>query len=314
MNALNKMLAFALCACTLGGCASTVEVSEEAGQNITVIAHRGASGHAPENTLAAFRLATESGADYFELDCRLTKDNAVVILHDADLERIAGHKVDAAALTLAEVQAFDAGSWYSNDFASERVPTLLQSLDVAAPDCGVYVEIKGEAGDGAASATLVAAAHGQSTMSNELRQSLLALAGKQPTRSPQLTRACIADIRKRGMEKRVVIQSFSPLICFIARCEAPDIRTELLLSDNKDDPAHFDRLVDFALLIGVEGINVSKGSLTPERLARIQGAGKTVAVYTLNEADEMATFINMGVDAIITDYPKECHEQFRASR
>jgi glycerophosphoryl diester phosphodiesterase len=314
MNALNTKLVLALCIGALAGCASTAKAPSTSDRDFTVIAHRGASGHAPENTLAAFRLATESGADFFELDCRLTKDNAVVILHDADLERIAGHKVDAAALTLAEVQAFDAGSWYSKDFASERVPTLLQSLDAATPDCGVYLEIKGEAGDGAASAALVAAAHGQSTMNDVLRQSLLALAGKQPTRSPQLTRACIDNIRLRGMEKRVVIQSFSPLICFIARCEAPDIRTELLLSDNKDDPAHFDRLVEFALLIGVEGINVSKGSLTPERLARIQGAGKTVAVYTLNEADEMATFINMGVDAIITDYPKECHERFRASR
>jgi glycerophosphoryl diester phosphodiesterase len=313
MKRLKTALLLTLSICAVGGCASTVEVSKEAGQNITVIAHRGASGHAPENTLAAFRLATESGADYFELDCRLTKDDAVVILHDPDLDRIAGSKVEVANLTLAEVQAFNAGSWLSKAFATERVPTLLESLDVATPDCGVYVEIKGEAGDGPASATLVAATQGQATMSDELRQSLLSLAGQQPTRSPQLTRECIDDIRKRGMEKRVVIQSFSPLICFIARCEAPDIRTELLLSDNKDDPAHFDRLVEFALLIGVEGINVSKGSLTPERLARIKGAGKTVAVYTLNEANEMASFINMGVDAIITDYPKECHDQFRAS-
>jgi len=312
MKISNTALLLVLCA--LGGCASTNQAPAPSNRDFTIIAHRGASGHAPENTLAAFRLATESGADYFELDCRLTKDNAVVILHDADLERIAGRKVDAAALTLAEVQAFDAGSWYSRNFASERVPTLLQSLDVATPDCGVYVEIKAEAGDGAASAALVSAAVGRDAMSAELRESLLALAAQQPTRSPQLTRACIADIRARGMEKRVVIQSFSPLICFIARCEAPDIRTELLLSDSKEDPAHFDRLVDFALLIGVEGINVSKGSLTPERLARIQGAGKTVAVYTLNEADEMASFINMGVDAVITDFPKECHERFRASR
>lgn len=279
-----------------------------------VIAHRGASGDAPENTLAAFRKAVEARADWFELDCRLSKDNAVVICHDADLERTAGRKVAVADLTLAEIQALDAGAWFSAAFAGERIPTLAQSLDVATPACGVYVEIKSEAGDGAVSAKLVAHAKGKKRFSKSVRKELLAIADSGATRSPALTRACIEEIRAKKMEKRVVIQSFSPLVCFIAHCEAPEIRTELLLSDDKDDPAHFLRLADFALFIGLPGINCSKDSLTPGRLAMFKSEHKSVAVWTVNEKEDMLRFAAMGVDAIITNYPQTCGEMLRGGK
>jgi glycerophosphoryl diester phosphodiesterase len=289
----------------LSGCASISEkATSDTGREITVIAHRGASGHAPENTLAAFRTAVESGADYFELDCRLTRDDQVVILHDGDLERTGGEKVAMSELTFEEARHYDVGAWFSKDFAGERIPTLAESLDAATKDCGVYVEIKSEAGDGAFSAALVAKAMAHDTLTPELRAKWLSEA--ESHRSVALTRKCIADIRAKKMEKRVVIQSFSPLICFVARAEAPEIRTELLLSDNKDNPGHFDIIASFGILIGVEGINVSKDSLTPERLQRFHDAGKTVAVYTLNAPEEWEHVRALGVDAIITDRPAEC--------
>lgn len=315
MKPLKCLLVIALGAALLTACASSRGGSPpDEVRDFVLIAHRGASGHAPENTLAAFRLAAESRADYFEIDCRLSKDGQVVLVHDADLERTAGHAAEVGSLSLEELKLLDVGSWFGSDFTGERIPTLVESLDAATADCGVYVEIKSEAGDGAASAALVGLASGEQAMTPALRDSLLALVDRFDTQSPELTRACIADIRARGMEKRVVIQSFSPLICFIARSEAPEIRTELLLSDNKDNPNHFDAVADFGLLIGVEGINVSKDSLTPERLARFHAAGKTVAVYTLNDLDQMAKFLDMGVDGVITDFPQEAHTRFRTPR
>lgn len=299
------LIPLVLAALTLHGCA-TQSPSPLPATVPTIIAHRGASGHAPENTLAAFRLAADSGADFFEVDCHLTKDGKVVVCHDGDLEKTAGAKVNLADITLAEAQQHDVGSWFSADFAPERIPTLSQALDVATDSCGVYVEIKSQAGDGEASAALVRASAGEVTLTPALRDKLMTLASTFDTRSVELTRACIADIRAKGMERRVVIQSFSPLQCFIARVDAPDIRTELLLSDDKENPAHYDLVAAFGLLIGVEGVNVSKGSLTPERLARLHEAGKTVAVYTVNEVPDMRHFAVLGVNAIITDHPREC--------
>ena len=285
------------------------------GEPIKVIAHRGASGHAPENTLAAFREAVKAGADYFELDCRLSKDDKVIIVHDAELERTGGgEKVAVASLTLAELQTKDAGTWFGAAFKGERMPTLLESLAVATKECGVYVEIKSEKGDGTASKGLMMRASGEKKLTHALRKELLAMADASETRSPLLTRQCIADIRAKKMEKQVVIQSFSPLICFVALCEAPEIRTELLINDDKDDPQHFDRMVDFGMLIGVAGFNPAKDSLSKERLDRFHAANKSVAVYTVDEPADFAKFAALGVTAMITDLPAECRTALGAGK
>lgn len=284
------------------------------GQRVIIIGHRGDSAHAPENTLASFRKAAEGGADFFELDCQLTKDNQVVISHDGDLERTAGVKKAIADLTLAEIQAFEVGGWFAPEFKGEKMPTFVQALETATDHCGVYVEIKAQRGDGAASRTLVQHAQGQEKLTDDLRAELVKLASDAKTASVALTRACIAEIRAHKMEKRVVIQSFSPLICFVALQEAPEIRTELLISDDKDDPAHFQRFADFGMLIGVQGFNASKDSLTPERLAAFHAAKKTVAVWTVNEKEEWRRFAAMGVDAVITNFPRECREDLAAAR
>lgn len=273
---------------------------------VQVIAHRGASGHAPENTLAAFRKAVDMQSDYFELDCRLSKDNAVIVLHDADLERVAGLKQDAADLTLAELKALDVGTWFSAAFKDERIPTLRESLAVATDQCGVYVEIKAEQGDGVTSAELVQLCANEPALSRKLRSRLQIVANGSASRSVPLTRAAIAEIRAMKLEKRVVIQSFSPLICYLAHLEAPEIRTELLLSDNKDDPAHYERLHAFALLLGLPGVNVNKDALTPKRLQALRGEQRSVAVWTVNEVPELEHFASSGVTAIITNFPDRC--------
>lgn len=274
--------------------------------NVTIIGHRGASGHAPENTLASFKKAVEAKADYFELDCHLTRDNEVVISHDGDLERTASEKVSIANMTLAEIETKEVGGWFAPEFKGEKLPTLAQALAASSPECGVYVEIKSEKGDSAASRALMARASGQKKLTRKLKHDLMELANAAETRSTALTRATIAEIRAANMEKRVVIQSFSPLICFVARCEAPDLRTELLISEDKDDPSLFPRLVDFGMLLNVAGFNANKDSLTPERLKTFHDAKKTVAVWTLNEPQDFRRFADMGVDAIITNYPAEC--------
>lgn len=111
-----------------------------------VIAHRGASGSAPENTLAAFRRAEALGAHMIELDAQLTRDGEVVVIHDWTLERTTGGRGPVRERTLGELRTLDAGRWFAGAFAGERVPTLAEVLSaVALP---VNVELKPVGADG----------------------------------------------------------------------------------------------------------------------------------------------------------------------
>ena len=95
-----------------------------------VIAHRGSKGTHPENTLAAFAEAIVVGADGIELDVHLTKDRQLVVIHDETVARTSNGHGEVEKLTLAALQAFDAGSWFAPEFAGERIPSLQEVLDL----------------------------------------------------------------------------------------------------------------------------------------------------------------------------------------
>lgn len=109
---------------------------------VRVIAHRGASGYAPENTMASFKKALELKAEMIELDVHLTKDGVAVIMHDGKTDRTTGVKGEIKEMTYEEIQKLDAGSWYSKDFAGEKVPTLQEVLEWASGKIQVNIEIK----------------------------------------------------------------------------------------------------------------------------------------------------------------------------
>jgi glycerophosphoryl diester phosphodiesterase len=110
-----------------------------------VIAHRGASGHAPENTMVAFRRAVELGARFIETDLQMTRDARFVAMHDFTVERTTNGRGHVRDLTLAEIAELDAGKWFDRAFMGEHVPTLEQVLDFARDaDILLYLEIKYE--------------------------------------------------------------------------------------------------------------------------------------------------------------------------
>ncbi|MCX7984875.1 MAG: glycerophosphodiester phosphodiesterase family protein [Bacteroidetes bacterium] len=116
-----------------------------AGEPPYVIAHRGISAKAPENTLAAFRKAAQvPGIDMIELDVRLSKDNEVIVLHDRTLQRTTTGNGPARWYTVEELKQFDAGSWFHPSFASERIPTLREVLHVVGKQVWVNIEIKSD--------------------------------------------------------------------------------------------------------------------------------------------------------------------------
>jgi glycerophosphoryl diester phosphodiesterase len=111
-----------------------------------VIAHRGASGHAPENTLAAFERAVALGARFIETDLHLSRDARFVAIHDATLERTTNGTGNVRDSTLAEIRRLDAGMWFDREFMGQKVPTLEEIIEFAAQhDVIFYLELKYDA-------------------------------------------------------------------------------------------------------------------------------------------------------------------------
>ena len=107
-----------------------------------IVAHRGASAYAPENTIAGFELAIELGADALELDLRQTKDSVLVALHDSDVDRTTNGKGNVKDLTFSELQKLDAGSWFDKEFSDQKIPSLQEVIDLLDDSTLIIIELK----------------------------------------------------------------------------------------------------------------------------------------------------------------------------
>jgi len=271
---------------------------------IEVVAHRGASNDAPENTLAAFKLAREQGADWFELDCRQCKGGEVVVMHDETVDRTTNGKGKVAELTLEQLQGLDAGSWKEAKYTGERVPTLKAALELADSDCGCFVEVK-PVNQGNLKDLLERIAAGKLSRDEDIDREFLAAVADSPDAA--LARAVIADIRAAGKQKFVVLQSFSPVVCGVIAIEAPELKVELL--GGAKDAAAWEGYYRWLFLFEFNGLNTSASALTEGRLDVIQSGGKSCAVYTVDDTAEMQRLAKMGVNRIITNKPALCLEE-----
>lgn len=107
-----------------------------------ITAHRGASGLAPENTLASISLAMKLGADFCEIDVQETADGKIVLLHDASLNRTTNAKGKIWKLNLADLPNVDAGSWFASEFSGEKIPTLEEMIEAVAGKIKLNIELK----------------------------------------------------------------------------------------------------------------------------------------------------------------------------
>ncbi|MCL6609799.1 MAG: glycerophosphoryl diester phosphodiesterase, partial [Geminicoccaceae bacterium] len=163
-----------------------------------VIAHRGASSRAPENTLAAFRSAREAGAAMVELDARLARDGVLVVIHDSTLDRTTDGHGRVIETDSAEIRRLDAGSWFDPRFRGERVPTLEEALALLARlGLAVNVELKADPGEerrtGAEAARLVERvwpADGPPVLISSFEEDALAAARRE---APELPRGLLRE-------------------------------------------------------------------------------------------------------------------------
>lgn len=235
-----------------------------------IIAHRGFSAQAPENTLAAFNLAWESKADGCELDLHLTADQKIVILHDATTQRTgtANHVVaetDAATLT-----AIDVGSWKNPKFAGEKIPTLDQALaTLPTGKQRFFIEVK-----------------------------------CGPEVVPFLART-LTPLKERA--DQLVIISFNRQVCAAAKQVLPWLKVYQLASYRKrgsDKTADLAALISNAQADGLDGLNLGRDwPWTPDMVSTIRRAELGLFVWTVNDPQEAKRLAALGVDGITTDDP-----------
>lgn len=111
---------------------------------VDLIAHRGASSEAPENTLRAIQKAADIPVDYIEIDVRLSKEGIPIVIHDPTLKRTTNcsKNLSVSKMSLDQIQTYDAGLWFSPDYKGEKIPTLKEVLELPLGSCGLMIEIK----------------------------------------------------------------------------------------------------------------------------------------------------------------------------
>jgi glycerophosphoryl diester phosphodiesterase len=243
-----------------------------------LIAHRGASKDAPENTLSAFRLAWEQGADGVEGDFYLTKDQQIVCIHDSDTERTAGRKLKVAESTFDQLRHLDVGIWKGEAFRGERIPTLSEVLSVIPAGKKLYLEVKC---------------------------------------GPEIVPAVAKELKNfKFAADQLVFISFNEKVIADARKQLPAYEAYWLcgFSKKKEESRwkpHWDHVLEVLKETSASGLNAQARLevLTPDHLAALSAAGFSLHCYTVNDASHAKAMQKLGVESITTDRPaflREC--------
>ena len=229
-----------------------------------IIAHRGDKTHAPENTLAAFKLAAENGADAIEFDVKLTADERVIVLHDQTVNRTTTGTGKIFQLPFAVVRDLDAGGWFSEDYRGERIPTLDEVFETVGKRLYINIELTNYAtpGDG-------------------------------------LVPKVVDLVKKHGLQDRMLFSSFFARNLQITRSLLPEVPRGLLCM--RGILGSWGRT--FTWRGDYFALHPYLTDVDPGLVNRVQAAGKRVHVWTVNSEEDLKRMIGLGVDAIITDDP-----------
>jgi len=229
-----------------------------------LIAHRGASGLAPENTLAAFQLALEQGATAVEFDVHQAADKELVVIHDEDLRRTAGRPEHIRDLSWQELCRFDVGSWFDGRFAAERVPRLDEVLDLIGKKAEVHLEIK-----------------------------------RGSRCYPGIEGRVVGTLRRRRALKACVVSSFDHQALNAVRELEPRLRLGYLLGETPWKEAEEEMKA-----LRAESLNLGRQQVSAVRVTSSHRRHLKVLVYTVNDAAEARRLKGMGVDGVFSNFPR----------
>lgn len=237
-----------------------------------IVAHRGASYHAPENTLAAFRLAWEQGADAVEGDFLLTEDGQVVCMHDASAKRTGGKDLVIAETTLADLQKLDYGSWKHSRFRGEAIPTLADVLKNIPKDKRFFLEVK---------------------------------------TGPEIVPSLVTEIQESGLSpEQIVIIAFDEHVIAAAKKSLPNIKACWLTSFKQDKSSGqwnptLPSILATAERIKADGLDckAEPAVVNAAFVKEIRAAGLELHCWTVNDPAEAMRLAQLGIDSITTDRP-----------
>jgi glycerophosphoryl diester phosphodiesterase len=228
-------------------------------RSIEITGHRGSKLRAPENSLSALKQAIAEGADYAEIDVQTTADGRVVLLHDADLMRVASVNRRLRDINYNELSNIDIGSWFAPEFSSERIPTLKEAIDVARSRIKLNIELKFTWPD------------------------------------PMLARKVGNIIRQSEFASDCVVSSLNFNALTEIKSEFPELKTGFIVFQAAGILSRME--ADF--------LSINAARATPGLVRRLHREGRAVHVWTVNDLNNLTSMIEMGVDNIITDYPRE---------
>ncbi|WP_256760068.1 glycerophosphodiester phosphodiesterase family protein [Cohnella sp. WQ 127256] len=211
------------------------------------VAHRGFSGMAPENTMAAFRLAmSQPDVKWIELDVHLSRDGVPVVIHDGTLKRTANIEGRVIDFTATELGRLDVGSWFNPSFSKEGIPTLDEVLALTKGKCALNVELKGDDSD-----------------------------------PEQLAQRAVDIIRSHQLEHDIVITSFHPnILRAVHRC-APALKTGLIIDDNPKD------LVESLIALNASYLSIGFRHINEQLLKQTSEASIDVMAWTVNSDGDL---------------------------
>lgn len=234
-------------------------------KDLFVVAHRGASGIAPENTLASFRQAILAGADMIEADVQITSDGLPIVFHDKFLSRTSDGKGLIKDLTYSELKNADAGSWFSSEYNGEHIPLLEEVLELIQDKSYLNIEVKNIEG-------------------NNLDERITSI---------------IHTIRDYDYLQKTLFSSFYYNTLYQIKKTYPDIHTAAIRipRDNRLPS-------EIAKEIGSEAFVCSLSELTPEVSRNIKRFGIYTGVYSIDTEDELNQVLQHQIKAVVTNHPE----------
>ncbi|MCK5467607.1 MAG: hypothetical protein KAI99_03840 [Cyclobacteriaceae bacterium] len=232
-----------------------------------VIAHRGGAKLAPENTLGAFQNAINLGVDMIEIDVEQTGDSVVVVLHDGKVDRTTNGIGKIESLSYDYVRDLDAGSWFSEDFQGERIPTLEEVLQLINGQVILLIEIK----------------DGSETY-------------------PGIEKRTVELVHKHKADSWTIIQSFNKKAIDRVKILDSSLRTYYLLGGGFN-AFYEEAMATSSFDFGHEGVGVHQKYLNKENINSLIKAGIKIFAWTVNDPGDMDKFLELGIDGIITDSP-----------
>ncbi|MEL6256008.1 MAG: glycerophosphodiester phosphodiesterase family protein [Bacteroidota bacterium] len=248
-----------------------------------IVAHRGASAIAPENTFPAIEKAVEIGVDGIEIDVHMTKDGQIVLIHDSDVSRTTDGVGEIKDLTMQELEDLDAGSWKGEVFKGTKIPTLAEVLSYLKGKCTLFLEVK-KGKDG---------------------------------RYAGLEEEVIRLLNLYQMKEQTIIMSFQSETLKKFYELDPGLRLhKLLIGELIPHILYHDgsfQWGDVNQLYFASSTNLNHHFLNPRMLLRSARAEKTNFIYTINEETDMMKAMELGVDGIITNYPSRLKQLIEIS-